>query len=132
MKAKPEPEPEKVMDNSILTLLQNQRAGDLMEEASEGLRVLSKAVRATGKKGKLIIEVTIAPLTKGRGQAVAILDQVTVKAPQVEREMGIFFVTDEGDLSRNDPRQRELPLTAVERSDDMPDNLQPAQASVVG
>ncbi len=122
---------ERPLDNSIVTLLQNHRGGGLMDEASEGLRVITKAVHATGKKGKLVIEITVAPINQGKSQAVAVLDTVTVKAPQFARDMGIFFVTDEGELSRNDPRQRELPLSAVERDNKNIDHIPQATARAV-
>lgn len=97
-------------DNSILTLLQNQRAGDAMTELSEKLRELTLKVRATGRKGKLTFELTIAPLSKGGGTAVSITDKVKIAPPDTEPEMAIYYVNDDGALSRNDPRQRELPL----------------------
>lgn len=101
-------------DNSILTLLQNQRAGDAMSELSEKLRELTKKVRATGRKGKLTFELTVAPLSKGGGSAVCITDKVKLATPEIEPDMGIFYVEDDGSLSRNDPRQRELPLRSID------------------
>lgn len=101
-------------NNSILALLQNQRAGVCMSELSEKLQQLSNTVRGTGKKGKLTLEITMNPLQKGGGHAVTVTDKISLKLPQDEPEVSVFYVGDQGQLTRNDPRQRELPLRAVE------------------
>lgn len=107
-------EPEITADNCILTLLQNQRAGECLIELSEGLRALTKAVRANGKKGSMTLTISIEPINRAGGSAVGVTDVVAVKAPQMEREIGVFFANEDGSLTRNDPRQRELPLRAVD------------------
>lgn len=103
----------KQTDNSFALLLQHQRSGDCMDELSEKLRDLGKAVTALGKKGTLVLTITMNPTSKGAGSAVAIKDTIKLNAPSEESAMAIFFVGSEGDLSRSDPRQRELPLTVT-------------------
>jgi len=100
---------EKTPINSIFTLLQNQRAGSCQDELSQKLAELTTSVRNLGRKGKLTLEITVAPLSRGGGMAVTITDKIRLSAPVQEPETSIFFVGDNGELSRNDPRQRELP-----------------------
>lgn len=102
------------IDNSLLTLLQHHRQGDCLNEVSEALRTLTTAVKSTGKKGKLILELTVAPLSKGGGSAVSVTDAISLRSPAVEREIGVFYVGDDGMLSRNDTRQRELPFQELD------------------
>ena len=97
-------------DNSFSLFLQHQRAGDCAAELSDHLRTLGIAVTSQGKKGKLILEITMEPTGRGAGTAVAIHDKITLKEPQEEANPAIFFVGTDGDLSRQDPRQRELDL----------------------
>lgn len=101
-------------DNSIVVLLQNQRAGVCMDELSRQLAELTKTVRNSGRKGKLVLELTVNPLQKGGGRAVTVTDKITLKLPTEEPEVSVFFVGDEGELTRNDPRQRELNLREIE------------------
>ncbi|HWB59468.1 MAG TPA: hypothetical protein VG733_08250, partial [Chthoniobacteraceae bacterium] len=49
-------------NNSIIALLQNQRAGACLGELSEQLSKLGTTVRETGAKGKLTLEITMTPL----------------------------------------------------------------------
>lgn len=80
-------------------------------EASTKLQELVEAVMATGKKGSLQIVITIAK-SKASGQ-VEVYDDVRVKTPPADRATSLFFVDDEANLTRTDPRQLELELRDV-------------------
>lgn len=92
-------------DNSIVTFLQHQRAGAAMDDLSIALRQVMSAVKATHKKGKVTLEITVEPTA---GAHLQFYDVVTVKAPQPARECGVFYLGENGELSRQDPRQREF------------------------
>ncbi len=100
-------------DNSFALVLQHQRQGDCLAELSDKLRELGVAVTSLGKSGKLTLEITMKHTGRGAGSAVAIFDKITLKEPKEEPSPAIFFVGNDGDLSRNDPRQSELRFESV-------------------
>jgi hypothetical protein len=77
--------------------------GALADEAAALLAGLVQEVTHIGKKGSLTIAVEVAPFTGG-GDTVQISGKVTVKAPSRDPHAAVFFFTDDGALSRNDPR----------------------------
>jgi hypothetical protein len=97
--------------------LQQQRRGLLHGELSDGLHDLLQAVKDTGKAGSLTFQIKVKPAAKGNAEQVLISDLVSVKKPAVERPESIFFLDDNGNLTRQDPRQQELPLKVVERAE---------------
>lgn len=56
----------------------------------------------------------------GNGQ-MTIKADVKTKEPALSRGTSLFFLTPEGNLTRRDPRQQDLPLRTV--NDDKPDVL---------
>lgn len=93
--------------------LQEQREGVTHSELSEGLSDLVAACIEHGKGGTLTYKVSIKP--NKDGVTVFVTDAITVKAPVGERSAALFFADDDGNLSRKDPRQQELPLREVSR-----------------
>lgn len=98
--------------NNFVAVLNQLRRGAAVVDASEGLAEVVKAVRKTGKKGKLTITITVVPLNKGA--AVDIVDEVNTKLPKPNMGSSLFFADDDGALMRNDPRQGELKLTVLD------------------
>ncbi len=95
--------------------LQQQRRGALHGEISEQLHDLLQSVKETGKAGSLTLQIKVKPAAKGNAEQVLISDLTVAKKPQTERPESIFFLDNEGNLSRSDPRQIELPLREVNR-----------------
>ena len=89
------------------------RRGQLLEEAADGLQKVIAAVEETGKAGKLVIEIAVAPASKGQG-AVKVADKITAKLPALPAGETIMFVTTDNNLVVNDPRQRTLELKGVD------------------
>lgn len=85
--------------------LQQQSGGTLHAELSDQLHNLIQAVQETGKGGSILLKVEVKPIAGTNGKTLTVTDSVAVKAPKVERPKSIFFVTDDGNLTRNDPRQ---------------------------
>lgn len=79
--------------------------GHLLEELAASQKEVIDAVMLTGKKGAITITLSYTP--EGDGQITAVAD-LKAKVPQLPRGKTLFFVTPERNLSRQDPRQREL------------------------
>lgn len=94
--------------HTINTLLNGATANEL----SERLREVVEGCRKTGKQGTLTLKLTVKPQGMGTGQ-YEIHDDITDKVPQLDKGMTLMFGTPEGNLQRNDPNQRELPLREV-------------------
>ncbi|WP_169294637.1 hypothetical protein [Advenella sp. EE-W14] len=91
--------------------IQRIRSGMLCLEATEQLAQVVKAVEETGKPGELNIKITIKRL--GRSGALDISDKVTSKVPKEQPITTMMFVSPEGNLLTEDPRQSKLDLKTV-------------------
>ena len=87
--------------------------GATSEELSENLSNCVEAVRNTGKQATLTLKLTVKPIGQGTGQ-YEIRDKITAAIPELDRGMTLMFGTPEGNLEREDPRQKNLELKAVE------------------
>jgi hypothetical protein len=102
------------INNSFDKTLRELRHGAALDDCSKALAEVVAAVRATGKPGKLKLELSIVPTSRGDARCVTVHDDVAVKLPKGEKAITIFYADDENLLQRNDPRQRELALRQVE------------------
>lgn len=84
--------------------LVEQRRGLLHAELGEGLNELLDAVVELGKPGTLTLTVHVKPAGVG-DETVFVSDAVKVNKPQADRPAALFFVDDERNLSRENPRQ---------------------------
>lgn len=90
-------------ERQFTDVLTEVRRGQCELELTDGLRALVEAVETTGRSGTLTLKLDISP--NGKGEAVFVKDTITVKKPQVEGQASIFFIDDEHNLTREDPRQ---------------------------
>ena len=104
-------------------LVQHAR-GEAHEAVSNEFHELLAAVNEHGKKGTLAVTVTVEPPKGGMdGAPVAISIDSVLKAPKATAPPSIYFVDDDGNATRNDPRQtaafdvRDLPTTTPEIKD---------------
>lgn len=95
---------------NLISTLTEQRKGKLALEASEALARVVKACRDTGKKGSLTITLKIRPTAT----EMMLSDDITEKIPKPDAAASVFYDDDEGNLSRTDPDQEELPLNTVD------------------
>ena len=102
----------------FIDTLRDIEAGGLLDELSETQHSLIDAIRLTGKGGELTIKLAYKP--DGNGQ-MTIKADVKAKEPALSRGTSLFFLTPEGNLTRRDPRQQDLPLRKV--NDDKPEVL---------
>lgn len=91
----------------ITDVMRDIRKGRAVDEASEQLAEVVRAVQATGKAGSVTIKLTVEP-KPGEGDAFVIKPEVSAKIPRPKLPDAIFFATDDGDLVREDPNQREM------------------------
>ncbi len=88
------------------------RRGFFLVELAEKLAEVAQAVDATGRQGELNIKLTIKKIS--RVGAMEISDKITAKIPSDPPETTMVFVTPEGNLMTQDPRQQSLELEKVE------------------
>lgn len=85
-------------------------AGETLDTLTSDLAEIVTAVKATGKSGKLTLELTIKP---NGAHGVEITDKISTKEPRDDRGSTLFFNDKDGGLHRRDPRQQDLPLRQV-------------------
>ena len=99
-------------------------AGRAHEEVSAEFHQLLAAVNEHGKKGSLTVKVTVEP-PKGHidGAPVVISIDSDLRAPKASAPPSLYFVDDDGNATRNDPRQlasfdvRDLPTAKTDVKD---------------
>lgn len=95
---------------NIIQTLSEQRKGRMANEASDKLSAVVKACRETGKKGSLTIKLSIRPTAS----EMMVSDEIVEKLPRPDNAASVFYDDQEGNLSRTDPNQNELPLNVSE------------------
>ena len=93
------------------------RFGQLSDELDKAMPELVQAVNETGKVGS--ITVTLA-VKKGNANQIEITDKVVIKKPEPARESTLAFASEDGSLSRQDPRQAKLDLVIKVSADEKP------------
>lgn len=87
--------------------LQELRRGALHDEVSVALNDVVEAVQMYRKPGSITLTFNIKPV--GAKDNVMVSDDVKVKLPGPDRPEALFFVDEEFNLTRSDPRQMEIP-----------------------
>lgn len=105
-------DPTPAINPAFIALLQQHRNGSLLNDVAAGVRAVIEAVQLAGKAGK--ITITFALIPSGTTGGIIIEDDVKVTLPKAPKQQSLFFADENGQLVRNDPRQRELPLRAVQ------------------
>jgi hypothetical protein len=100
------------IETAFLQLMQKHRAGDCLHELGVGLRELTKAVQLNGKGGTITLKISVKPASNIKG-AVSVSDDITVKAPKLEKGGSLFYADSDGALHRDDPNQKLLELRTV-------------------
>ena len=88
-------------------ILREIRKGRPVEEATQALADVVRAVDETGKPGEVTVTLKIKP-TKHGGPEKSIVCEVKAKKPIADIAPAVFFSNEEGDLFRVDPRQEEM------------------------
>jgi hypothetical protein len=90
---------------SVMETLSGIRRGRFLELCNTQLREVVAAVAAHDGKGELQITLTLSP--NGEGQVIA-KARVKAKKPMPDVGDAIFYATEDGELERQDPKQRDM------------------------
>ena len=90
---------------NFLGFLQSFRRGELIREADDQLEELIRAVRDTGGKGEIVLKL---PFKINDAGQIECLPAVTMKKPRRPMGTGIYFATEDGQLTRRDPDQEDF------------------------
>lgn len=102
------------VDRRFLNIIQQHKAGAAISDLSAALKQVTSAVQLTGKTGKVTLEMTVTPATKGDPGTLVFLTKVKAKAPETEAPGSIFYADEDFNLVREDPKQARLPLKELE------------------
>ena len=86
--------------------------GRLMDELSEAMMAVAEDVINTGRKGKVMLNLTISQSTPGE-PAVIVVEEIKRTPPKKDPLGAILFIGDR-EFHRRDPRQEELDFRVVE------------------
>lgn len=94
---------------NIAEVMSTLHGGSFADECSDELKQLVRSVEETGKAGKLTITLDL----KKAGAALQIDAKVTSKTPEPKADADLLWATVEGNLSLQNPNQRNLDLQEV-------------------
>lgn len=102
----PSANPPAPTEGAFIACLQGLQAGTSIDKFDYELAELVRAVRATKRKGKLTLTLTIRPKAKG---GVMVLDNIKASPPKEEDAESFFYTDDAGRLLQNNPEGPNLP-----------------------
>lgn len=73
--------------------------------ASEALQAVVQAVVETGKKGSVAVTVSVEPMKGAEDGTLMLTVNVAEKIPTEPVKAAVFYADEDGNLTRNDPRQ---------------------------
>lgn len=95
------------MTRLFADVLRELDRGKVHQQASSEFQKLVQAVAESGKPGSFTLKLSLKPQGAG-SDALAVAAAIQSKEPAPDQPATLFFVTDEFDLSRRDPRQMDL------------------------
>lgn len=93
-------------DGGFIEMLKNIAQGDVIFDVEDALKAVTEAAIDTGGKGSVSLTLSLEPDPKTGTMRVSA--DVKSKIPKKPSRISLFFVTPEGELSRQDPRQRDM------------------------
>jgi hypothetical protein len=96
--------------NRFCETLRQVRNGALETEMNDALQELVHEVERTGKKGSLTLTIEVQPAGEGKQ---FVNGATKAKLPSPTNQATLFYVKENGDLTRRDPRQPELPSLSI-------------------
>jgi hypothetical protein len=93
-------------------LLPDLDQGEIDVAITEKLQSVAAAVKRTGKPGAVTIQLKIVPAGEGR---VMLQEATKIVKPELPHADSLFFVRDDGNLSRANPYQSEFDLAREEK-----------------
>lgn len=95
----------------FLNILMEMRSGKVATDVNLKFNEVLKAVLETGGKGELTIKLFVKPSKMGMGGAVIEVEtehECKLKKPELAVGRSFFFVTPDGNLTREDPDQQAM------------------------
>lgn len=92
--------------DGVLDIIRAVDRGEGILDLEEACVDVVDAVRATGKAGKVTVEMTFN--YDSNTDAMRVGMAVKKSMPQKKRKESLFFITPEGNLTRMDHRQRDM------------------------
>lgn len=90
---------------NFLEFVSGFRRGELLDEGNQKLNELMDAIQNTGGDGYLTLKMKFKVNKAGQ---LEVTPDLTIKKPTRSLGAGIYFVSDDGRLSRRDPRQMDI------------------------
>lgn len=90
--------------DSFEEFVRAHRRGVINGEASEALRHVVEAVKITGQKGKVVLEIVVEPF-KGGQEVVVLSHKVTTKAPVPQSDRQPYYIGEGNTLELEDPNR---------------------------
>lgn len=90
---------------SMTEVLMKVREGGTLEDLRHAVEEVTRAVNLTGKPGKVTLNLEVKP---NGNTAVFIKDSIKTTIPEPNKEDTLFYVTDDGGLSRRNPHQMRM------------------------
>lgn len=94
--------------NDVLQVILDMRGGAVAADINAKFNEMAQAVLETGGKGQLVITLNLEPSKLGMGGAVLEVQAThdcKMKKPELKVGTAFFFVTKDGQLTRDDPAQ---------------------------
>ncbi|WP_298699219.1 hypothetical protein [uncultured Brevundimonas sp.] len=91
----------------ITDVLREMRKGRIVEDATEALHEVVKAVDATNKAGSVTLKIKVKP-SKDGGWEKTLSAAISTDVPRPDMPDAVFFSNADGDLVRDDPEQTRL------------------------
>ncbi len=91
--------------NPLLMVLANLDGGSVLTDAGAKLAALCTTIRRRQEKGRFTFSIAIKPF---KGDALVFTPDLKLAEPKEEVAQGVFYASEDGVLSRQDPRQREF------------------------
>src|SRR5258708_7403998 len=102
--------------NDLLSVLMDMRSGQVAADINAKFNEMVSAVLDTAAEGELIIKLKVKPSKMGTGGAVLEVEtkhECKMKKPELEIGRSVFFVGEDGRLTRDDPKQVDMFATTA-------------------
>lgn len=101
------------MPRPITDTLRRLHGGTFLDKATDALGEVVRSVQETGKPGKVTITIDVKKAGAG---AASVLAKLTHTVAEKQPDAELFYATEGGDLTVNNPKQGELDLREVSGS----------------
>lgn len=105
----------------LADIIENMNRGRTARDIDSKLKEMLDATAEHGRGGELTVKLKVVPTKRGVSEVTA---SVSSKLPTEKPEASIFFVNEQNQLVRDDPRQPNLPGVISIRKEDVPEARQ--------